>query len=77
MHFSKLLQIYKFNYYVSHKAVSLGCSAWKQIRKVSRQEMWDEQKHSFTLIIQFPRTLTGIKWLKFKLHEKSLSLSLY
>lgn len=41
----------------------------KQIRKVSLQEMWNEQKHSSCLIIQFPSALTGIKWLKFKLQE--------
>ncbi len=49
----------------------------KQIRKVSLQEMLDEQKHSSSLIIQFPSALAGIKWLKFKLQKKSYSLSLY
>lgn len=61
MKFSKFLQIYWFNYCMSHEAVGPECSTQKQIRKVSLQEKWDEQKHSSTLIIQFPLALAGIK----------------
>jgi len=31
--FSKFLQIYWFNYCMSHEAVGSECSTWKQIRK--------------------------------------------